>query len=159
MFGRLLDWYTIYRSSGAFASGGILPRAKLTLRPSLAFSYIGNVTARHSSSGRQPNLWCGTGNGIIELSQTAPPIFGWAAITLGIGPHSSFYTFDCSSCHPLSQRQSNAYELAMLFSYRRVDHDVKPGCRNTAVRRYVLCRRSFHRLPRRGKQRRENFPT
>jgi len=24
-----------------------------------------------------------------ELSQRAPPIFGWAAITLGIGPHSS----------------------------------------------------------------------
>jgi len=30
-----------------------------------------------------------TRNGITELSQTAPPIFGWAAITLGIGPHSS----------------------------------------------------------------------
>ena len=28
-------------------------------------------------------------NGITELSQTAPAIFGWAAITLGIGPHSS----------------------------------------------------------------------
>jgi len=34
-------------------------------------------------------LWRGTGNGITELSQRAPPIFGWAAITLGIGPHSS----------------------------------------------------------------------
>jgi len=31
----------------------------------------------------------GTRNGITELSQAAPPIFGWAAITLGIGPHSS----------------------------------------------------------------------
>jgi len=29
------------------------------------------------------------GNGIAELSQRAPPIFGRAAITLGIGPHSS----------------------------------------------------------------------
>jgi len=29
-----------------------------------------------------------TRNGITELSQTAPPIFGRAAITLGIGPHS-----------------------------------------------------------------------
>ena len=28
-------------------------------------------------------------NGITELSQRAPSIFGWAAITLGIGPHSS----------------------------------------------------------------------
>ena len=35
---------------------GILPGAKLTLHPSLAFSYIGSVTARHSSSGRQPNF-------------------------------------------------------------------------------------------------------
>jgi len=31
-----------------------------------------------------------TRNGITELLQRAPPIFGWAAITLGIGPHSSF---------------------------------------------------------------------
>jgi len=31
----------------------------------------------------------GTRNGITELSQRAPPIFSWVAITLGIGPHSS----------------------------------------------------------------------
>jgi len=31
---------------------GILPVVKFTLRPSLACSYIGSVTARHSSSGR-----------------------------------------------------------------------------------------------------------
>ena len=31
----------------------------------------------------------GKRNGIGELSQTAPPIFDWAAITLGIRPHSS----------------------------------------------------------------------
>jgi len=35
-------------------------------------------------------LWRGTRNGITELSQRAPPIFGWAAVTLGIGPHSCF---------------------------------------------------------------------
>ena len=40
-------------------------------------------------------LWRGTGNGITELSQRAPPIFGWAAITLGIGPHSSWFCY-CS---------------------------------------------------------------
>jgi len=28
-------------------------------------------------------------NGIMELPQRAPPTFDWAAITLGIGPHSS----------------------------------------------------------------------
>jgi len=35
---------------------GIFPGAKFTLRPSLAFSYVGSITARHSSSGRQPNF-------------------------------------------------------------------------------------------------------
>jgi len=35
---------------------GILLGAKFTLRPSLAFSYVGGVTARHSSSGRQSNF-------------------------------------------------------------------------------------------------------
>jgi len=40
--------------------GGILPSTKFTLRPSLAFSYIGSVTARHSSIGHEPNFvaWC-----------------------------------------------------------------------------------------------------
>jgi len=60
MFGRLLGWYIMYTFSGALTPGGILPGAKFTWRPSLAFSYIGSVTARYSSSGRQPNLaaWC-----------------------------------------------------------------------------------------------------
>jgi len=35
---------------------GILPGAKFTLHPSLAFSYTGSVTAWHSSSRRQPNF-------------------------------------------------------------------------------------------------------
>ena len=40
---------------GLLPRNGIFPRAKFTLRPSLAFSYIGSITARHSSSVRQPN--------------------------------------------------------------------------------------------------------
>jgi len=47
-----------------------------------------SVTARHSSSGRQPN--CG-------VEQRAPPILGRAAITLGIGPHSSLLFFSAIS--------------------------------------------------------------
>ena len=42
--------------SGAFIPDGILPGAKFTLRLSLAFSYTGSITARHSTSGRQPNF-------------------------------------------------------------------------------------------------------
>jgi len=41
---------------GLLPPDGILPGAKFTLRPSFAFSYIGSVTARHSSSGRQKNF-------------------------------------------------------------------------------------------------------
>jgi len=41
---------------GALAPDGILHGAKFTLRLSLAFSYIGSVTARYRSSGRQPNF-------------------------------------------------------------------------------------------------------
>jgi len=56
-------------------------QVKLTLRPSLAFSYIGSVTARHSSSGRQPNFatWYKELNyGTFaprHFQQRAPPIF------------------------------------------------------------------------------------
>jgi len=41
---------------GLLSPNEILPDAKFTLRQSLALSYIGSVTARHSSSGRQPNF-------------------------------------------------------------------------------------------------------
>jgi len=57
MFGRLLGWYTIYiHFWGFLPRNGILPGATFTLRPSLALSYFGSVTAWHSSSGRQPNF-------------------------------------------------------------------------------------------------------
>ena len=72
-----LVWY-IYTFGGS-CPDGILPGAKFTLRPSLAFSYIGSVTARHSSSGVSQTLRRGTSNGITELSQRAPPVFGWMA--------------------------------------------------------------------------------
>jgi len=75
---------------GLLPRDGILPGAKFTLRLSLAFSYIGSVTAWHSSSGRQPNFAAWPRNGITELLRRTPPIFSWAATTLGIGPHSSF---------------------------------------------------------------------
>ena len=41
---------------GALAPNGILKGVKFTLRPSLALSYIGSITARHSSSRRHPNF-------------------------------------------------------------------------------------------------------
>jgi len=46
----------IYIFGGFCPPDEILLRAKFTLLPSLAFSYIGSVTAWHSSSGPQPNF-------------------------------------------------------------------------------------------------------
>ena len=63
---------------------GILPLAKFTLRPSsLAHSYIGSVTARHSSSGHEPNF--------AALSTRRHLYSAGRPITLGIDPHSSSY--------------------------------------------------------------------
>ena len=84
---------------GLLPPDGILPGANFTLRPTLAFYYIGSIAAQHSTSGHQPNFaTLYIRNGITELTQTAPPIFGWAAIKLGICPLSSFILFHCLTC-------------------------------------------------------------
>jgi len=54
MFGRLVAVHYIHFWR-LLSRNGILTGEKFTLRPNLAFFYIGSVTARHSSSGRQPN--------------------------------------------------------------------------------------------------------
>jgi len=93
IFRRLLGWYTTYTFLGTLAPKRNLPAAIFTLRPSLAFSYTSSVTARTPAAGVSQSLWRGTRNGITELSQTAPPIFGSAAITLDIRSHSSLICF------------------------------------------------------------------
>ena len=77
MFGRLLRWYTIYTFLEALAPNEILPAAKFTLRPSLAFSYIGGVTARH--------LVVGVSQTLRRLAEGATYI-RQDGITLDIGP-------------------------------------------------------------------------
>ena len=57
---------------------GILLGVKFTLRPTLAFSYIGSITAQPLSNERQPN--CG-------IQQRVSPIFG----TVAIGLHRSTF--------------------------------------------------------------------
>ena len=46
-----------------FAPDGIISGAKFNLRPSLAFYYIGSITAQYSTSGRQAKL-CGVVQGM-----------------------------------------------------------------------------------------------
>ena len=63
--------------------------------PSLAFFYIGSVTARHASIGRQPNFAAWYKELNYGTFAEDPRIFGWAAMRLGIGSHSSFFYFIC----------------------------------------------------------------
>ena len=81
---------------GLLPPNGIQPSAKFTLRPSLAFSYFGSVTARHSSCGREPN--CDVVQGMElrnfrswSFSTEGVACIRRAVITLGIGPHSSLF--------------------------------------------------------------------
>ena len=80
MFGRPLGWCTIL-FWGLLSPNGILPGAKFTLRPRLAFSNNGSVTARHSSSGSEPNFaawykkWNDENFASRHFQQRAPPIF------------------------------------------------------------------------------------
>jgi len=92
MFGRLLGWYTIYFFRG------LLPVTEFCLVQNSLYVQVVRSTLEallHGipAAGVSQTLWHGTRNGITELSQRAPPIFGRAAITLGIGPHFSLVIF------------------------------------------------------------------
>jgi len=92
---------TIYKNFGGSCPNGILPGAKFTLRPSLVFSHIGSITAQHSSSGLKSAKLCGVVQE-KELRNFCSSSFSTegttyipkAAITLGIGPHSSCYCYN-----------------------------------------------------------------
>ena len=87
IFGCLLGWYTIYTFLGAFAPDEILKNSLCVqvLRSHILAALLHGTPA----AGLSQTLRRGTRNGISELLQRAPPIFSWAAITFGIGPHSS----------------------------------------------------------------------
>jgi len=92
-FDVLLGCYTIYTFSGALAPDRILPGAKFTLHPSLAFSYIGGVTARQSSSGCQPKFAAWYKEWNYRTFAEGATYIRQGAITLGIEQHSSFNLF------------------------------------------------------------------
>ena len=82
-----------------YISGGCCPwqnfaRCKVHVQSSLCIQVLRSPILEallHGTpaAGVSQTLRHGTKNGITELSQMAPPVFGWAAITLGISPHSS----------------------------------------------------------------------
>jgi len=91
MFGRLLGYiYTIYTFSVALAPLAQFCQVQNSLSVQVLRSAILAALLHDTpAAGVSQALRHYTRNGITKCSQTAPPIFGWAAITLGIGPHSS----------------------------------------------------------------------
>ena len=90
MFSCLLGWYTIYTFSGALALTEFC-QVQNSLYIQVLCSPILTVL-QHGTRvvGVSQTLRCVSRNEIMELSQRAPSIFRGPAITLGIGPHSSY---------------------------------------------------------------------
>jgi len=90
MFGRFLVWYIIYTFFGGFCPLTEFCQVQTSLCMQVLHSPV-LAALLHGSRpvGISQTLLCGTGNGIMELLQTAPPIFGWVAFTLDISPHPS----------------------------------------------------------------------
>jgi len=76
---------------GGSCRDGILPGENSLCVQVLRSPILAALLHGTGAVGISQTLQRGTRNGITELSQRAPPIFGWAAITLGNGTHSSYY--------------------------------------------------------------------
>jgi len=92
----LVHYIYIFGDSSPPPPDGILPGAKFTFGPSLALSYIGSITAPHSSSGRQQNFaaWYkdrnyGTFAEGSTYSAGRPSRWASAHILAGIIPHKT----------------------------------------------------------------------
>jgi len=86
--------YIHFRGGGLLLPGGILPGAKFTWRPSLAFSYIGSVTAWHSFFEQRTAARQRATRNVITGTFAEGATYIWlGGITLGIGPHSSLLIF------------------------------------------------------------------
>ena len=90
MFGHHLGCYAIYTFWGLLPPDGILPGSKFTLVQVLSSPTLAALLHGTPAAGVSQTLRRSTRNGITELLQRAPAIFGRAAITLGTGPHSSY---------------------------------------------------------------------
>ena len=91
MFGRLLGCYTIYIFWGSCPLTKFCPVQNSVCVQVLHCPILAALLHGTPAAGVSQTLLRGrdlTRNGITELSQRAAPIFGRAAITLGIGPHS-----------------------------------------------------------------------
>jgi len=120
-----------------YISGGFCPltefcHVQTSLCVQVLHSLVISLTALDQwSSGKL----CGVvyRKGITEFSQRVSRIFGWAAITLGVVPHSSFYSApQCSHC----KRSISCSNF--------VCPSVCPSHAGIVSKRRHVARRSFH---------------
>ena len=85
----LLGCYIIYTFSAALAPRWNFATCKIHFASkSCILLYWQRYCPALQQRGQPPNFAAWYKNRITELSRRAPPVFGWAAMTLGIGPHS-----------------------------------------------------------------------
>jgi len=82
MFRRLLHGTLYISFQGLLPADGILRGAKFTLHPTLAFSYIGSVTAWHSTSGHEPGFAAWNKEWNYTTFIKGAVYIAWAAIVL-----------------------------------------------------------------------------
>jgi len=89
MFGHLLGCYNIYIFRGSCTLAEFCQVQNSLYVQVLRSAILAELLHGTRAVAVSQTSWRGRGNGITELSERAPPLFGWAAITLGIGQHSS----------------------------------------------------------------------
>jgi len=95
MYGRLLGCYIIYTFSVALAPWRIFATCKIhfTSKSCVVVYWQRYCTALQQRASAKLCSWYKEWNYRTFAEVRAPPIFGWAAITLGIGPLSSSLYF------------------------------------------------------------------
>ena len=119
MFGRLLGGTLYIHFRGLLPRNGILPRAKFALVQILRSPVLAALLHGTRAVGVSESLRRRKRNGITELLQRAPPIFGWATITLGIGVHSSYILSCPQTCWKI-QDLNVGYHSARIVVYLTV---------------------------------------
>ena len=81
----LVHYICIYIFGGSRPLTEFCPAQNLLYVQVLCSPILSALLRGTRAAGISQILWRGTRNGITELSQRAPPVFGWVTITLGIG--------------------------------------------------------------------------
>jgi len=101
MLGRLLGWYTIYTFRGLLSPDGILPGATSLCIQVLRSPILAALLHGTRAAGVSQTLRHGQGMELQNFRRRRHLLFRSAAITMGIGPHSSCCCCCCCAYNQL----------------------------------------------------------